>query len=59
MTGTTRRNRIRKEAIRKKEGVKTEIAYRFRESLLKWLGHMERIDANCLAKKIDDSVNYK
>lgn len=52
MVGTIVKGRIINEIIFRRTGVKVEIAYRVHMRVLRWYGHIERMDANCLMKRI-------
>ena len=53
--GLTVMDRIRNEAIRKEIGVMRDLAGRAEICVLKWFGHMERMDGERMAKRIYDS----
>ena len=50
--GVTIRGRIRKEEIRRKFGVLSDQSGRFEKYVLRWLGHVERMYRERMAKNI-------
>ena len=52
MCGVTRRDRIRNEEIRRRTGVTRELSGRADQSVLRWFGHVERMEESRLVKKI-------
>ena len=52
MCGVTRRDRIRNEEIRRRTGVLRELAGRADQSLLRWFGHVERMQDGKLVKRL-------
>ena len=52
MCGVTRRDRIRNEEVRRRTGVTRELAGRADQCVLRWFGHMERMDDDRLVKRI-------
>ena len=52
MCGVTRRDRIRNEEIRRRTGVLRELAGRADQSLLRWFGHVERMQDDKLVKRL-------
>ena len=55
MTGVSRRDRIRNDVIRQRTGVRTEMAGRVEKSILRWFGHVERMNENCLTKRVSNA----
>ena len=55
MCGVTRRDRVRNEEVRRRTGVTRELSGRAEQSVLKWFGHVERMDENRLVKRIVES----
>ena len=52
MCGVTRRDRIRNEEIRRRTGVTRELSGRADQSVLRWFGHVERMEESRQVKKI-------
>ena len=44
MTGVSRLDRVRNEVVRVKTGVRRELAARVNMNVLRWFGHVDRID---------------
>lgn len=52
MAGVTRLDRIRNEEVRRRTGVGRELATQVDRSVLRWFGHMERMEDERLTKKV-------
>ena len=52
MTGVSRLDRVRNEVVRVRKGVRRELAARVDMNVLRWFGHVERMDNERLLKKI-------
>ena len=52
MTGVSRLDRVRNEVVRARTGVRRELAARADMNVLRWFGHVERMDNERLLKKI-------
>ena len=52
MTGVYRLDRVRKEVVRVRTGVNRELAARVDINVLRWFGHVERMDNERLVKKV-------
>ena len=52
MAGVTRMDRIRNEEIQQRTGVTIDLACRIDRNVLRWFGHMERMDEGCLTKRV-------
>ena len=52
MCGVTRLDRIRNEEVRERSGVRKELADRVDINVLRWFGHVERMDDERLLKKV-------
>ena len=52
MTGVSRLDRVRNEVVRARTGVRRELAARVDMNVLRWLGHVERMDNELLLKKV-------
>ena len=44
MTGVSRLDRVRNEEVRTRTGVRRELAARVDMNVLRWFGHVERMD---------------
>ena len=55
MTGVSRLNRVRNEVVRARTGVRRELAARVDMNVLRWFGHVERMDNERLLKKVMDA----
>ena len=53
--GVTIRDRIRNEEIRRRVGVQNDLAGRVERSVLRWYGHIERMNGEWVAKRVYDS----
>ena len=52
MVGVTRLDKVRNEIVRRRAGVREDMAARVDKSVLRWFGHLERMDENRLVRKI-------
>ena len=52
MTGVSRLDRVRNEVVRARTGVWRELAARVDMNVLRWFGHVERMDNERLLKKV-------
>ena len=52
MTGVSRLDRVRNEVVRTRTGVRRELAARVDMNVLRWFGHVERMDNERLLKKV-------
>ena len=52
MAGLTRRDRVRNEEVRRRTGVLKPLDQRVDEKLLRWFGHVERMDEERLLKRV-------
>ena len=52
MTGVSRLDRVRNEVVRARTGVRKELATRVDMNVLRWFGHVERMDNERLLKKV-------
>ena len=58
MAGVSRIDRVRNEDVRQRTGVEIDLARRVDMSVLRWFGHVERMDNECLLKRVmNASVN--
>ena len=52
MTGVSQLDRVRNEVVRARTGVRRELAARVDMNVLRWFGHVERMDNERLLKKV-------
>ena len=52
MTGVSRLDRVRNEVVRARTGVRRELAARVDTDVLRWFGHVERMDNEQPLKKV-------
>ena len=52
MTGVSQLDRVRNEVMRARTGVRRELAARVDMNVLRWFGHVERMDNERLLKKV-------
>ena len=52
LTGVSRLDRVRNEVVRTRTGVRREMAARVDMNVLRWFGHVERMDNEQLLKKV-------
>ena len=52
MTGVSRLDRVRNEVVRARTGVRRELAARVDMNVLRWFGHVERMDNERLLKNV-------
>ena len=55
MIGVTRMDRVRNERVRERTGVMCDLAGRADESVLRWFGHVERMNDERLTKRVMNS----
>ena len=52
MYGVTRMDRLRNKVVRQRTGVETELANRVDGNVLRWFGHVERMNNETLLKRM-------
>ena len=52
MTGVSRLDRVRNEVVRARTGMRRALAARVDMNVLRWFGHVERMDNERLLKKV-------
>ena len=52
MAGVSRMDRVRNEVVRQRTGVEIELATRVDMNVLRWFGHVERMENECLLKRV-------
>ncbi len=56
MCGVTRMDRMRNEEVRRRTGFVKELAERAEQGMLRWFGHVERMEEERLVKKVTRSM---
>ena len=51
LVGVSRMDRVRNEVVRRRAGIETELASRADQRLLRWFGHVERME-ECMARRV-------
>ena len=52
LVGVSRTDRVRNEEVRRRAGIETEVASRADQRVLRWFGHMERVDEYRMARRV-------
>ena len=52
LVGTSRMDRVRNEEVRRRAGIERELASRADQRVLRWFGHVERMDEYCMARRV-------
>ena len=52
LVGESRMDRVRNEKVRRKAGIERELASRADQRVLRWFGHVERMDEYRLARRV-------
>ena len=50
--GVSRMDRVRNEEVRRRTGIERELASRADQRVLRWFGHVERIDEYRMARSV-------
>ena len=50
--GVSRMDRVRNEEVRRRAGIEMELASRADQRVLRWFGHVERMDDCCMARRV-------
>ena len=45
-------DRVRNEEVRRRAGIERELASRTDQRVLRWFGHVERMDEYCMARRV-------
>ena len=45
-------DRVRNEEVRRRAGIERELASRADQRVLRWCGHVERMDEYCVARRV-------
>ena len=52
LVGVSRMDRVRNEAVRRRAGIERELASRADQRVLRWFGHVERMDDYRMARRV-------
>ena len=52
LVGVSRMDRVRNEEVRRRAGIERELASRADQRVLKWFGHVERLDKYRMARRV-------
>ena len=52
LVGVSRMDRVRNEEVRRRAGIERELASRADQRVLRWFGHMERMDDYRMARRV-------
>ena len=52
LVGVSRMDRVRNEEVRRRAGIERELTSRADERVLRWFGHVERIDEYRMARRV-------
>ena len=52
LIGMSRIDRVRNEAVRRRAGIERELASRADQGVLRWFGHVERMDEYRMARRV-------
>ena len=52
LVGVSRMDRVRNEDVRRRAGIERELASRADQRVLRWIGHVERMDEYRMARKV-------
>ena len=52
LVGVSRIDRVRNEEVRRRAGIERELASRANQRVLRWFGHMERMDDYRMARRV-------
>ena len=52
LVGVSRMDRVRNEEVRMRAGIERELARRAHQRVLRWLGHVKRIDEHRMARRV-------
>ena len=50
--GVSRMDRVRNEEVHRRAGIERELASRADQRVLRWFGHVERMDQYCMARRV-------
>ena len=52
LVGVSRMDRVRNEEVRRRAGIERELSSRADQRVLRWFGHVERMDEYRMARKV-------
>ena len=52
LVGVSRMDRVRNEEVHRRAGVKSKLASRADQKVLRWFGHVERMDEHRMARRV-------
>ena len=52
LVGVSHKDRVRNEEVRKRAGIEMELASRADQKVLRWFGHVERMDEYRMARRV-------
>ena len=52
LVGVSRMDRVRNEEVRRRDGTERELASRADKRVLRWFGHVERMDEHRMARRV-------
>ena len=52
LVGVARMDRVRNEVVRRRAGIERELASRADQRVLRWFGHVERMDQYRMARRV-------
>ena len=52
LVGVSRMDRVKNEEVRRRAGIKMELASRADQRVLRWFGHVERMDDYRMARRV-------
>ena len=52
LVGVSRMDRVRNEEVRRRAGIERELASRADQRLLRWCGHVEKIDEYRMSRRV-------
>ena len=52
LVSVSRLDRVTNEKVRRRAGIERELASRADQRVLRWFGHLERIDEYCMARRV-------
>ena len=52
LVGVSQMNRVRNEEVHRRAGIERELASRSDQRVVRWFGHVERMNESCMARKV-------
>ena len=52
LVGVSQMDRVRNEEVHRRAGIEMELASRADQKVLRWFGHVERMDDYCMARRV-------